>query len=137
MKSSVGLSRSEKSLTVLFSALLGAIVVIVLVYFMHKYRKRKQTRVQYTHRRLQSEDTGDQFAAADDTLVISGGLYDGPQIYNPTMTVQNEDDFQTDASGFGYTSTQFRLEFLKEDQRRAPDRDASTFKTFYANDQEP
>ncbi|XP_056606368.1 sialomucin core protein 24-like [Triplophysa dalaica] len=136
-KSSVGLSSSEKSLTVLFSALLGLIVLIVLVYFMHKYRKRNQTRVQYTHRRLQSDDTGEQYAGADDTLVISGGLYDGPQIYNPTMTVQNEEEFQADASGFGYASSQFRLEFLKEEQQRDPDRDASTFHSFNANDQEP
>ncbi|KAA0712704.1 hypothetical protein E1301_Tti004861 [Triplophysa tibetana] len=136
-KSSVGLSSSEKSLTVLFSALLGLIVLIVLVYFMHKYRKRNQTRVQYTHRRLQNEDTGEQYPGADDTLVISGGLYDGPQIYNPTMTVQNEEDFQADAAGFGYASSQFRLEFLKEEQQRDPDRDASTFQSFHANDQEP
>lgn len=33
--------------------------------------------------------------AADDTLVISGGLYDGSQIYNPTMTTTDmtEDEF--------------------------------------------
>lgn len=81
--------------------------------------------------------TGEQYAGADDTLVISGGLYDGPQIYNPTMTVQNEEDFQGDASGFGYASSQFRLEFLKEEQQRDPDRDTSTFQSFHATDQEP
>nr|XP_055069072.1 sialomucin core protein 24-like [Misgurnus anguillicaudatus] len=129
------LSGSETSLTILFSIVLGMIILMILVYFAHKFRRRKQARVQYTHRRLQNEDTGEQFIAPDDTLVISGGLYDGPQIYNPTMTVQSEEDYQTDTSGFAYRPSQFRLEFLNEDQRRVPDHD--TFHSFHAIDQEP
>lgn len=70
-------------------------------------------------------------------MVISGGLYDGPQIYNPTMTVQNEEEFQTDTYGFASRPTQFRLEFLREDQDRGLDHETSTFQTFQAEDQEP
>ncbi|XP_065135748.2 uncharacterized protein [Paramisgurnus dabryanus] len=135
--SGASLSGSETSLTILFSVVLGMIILMILVYFAHKFRRRKQTRVQYTHRRLQNEDTGEQFMAPDDTLVISGGLYDGPQIYNPTMTVQSEEDYQTDTSGFAYRPSQFRLEFLNEDQRRVPDHDNATFHSFHAIDQEP
>jgi len=73
----------------------------------------------------------------DDTLVISGGLYDGPQIYNPTMTVQNEEEYQTNILGSASRPTRFRLEFLREDQDRAFDNETSTFQTFHAHDQEP
>ncbi|XP_018973498.1 uncharacterized protein LOC109104670 isoform X1 [Cyprinus carpio] len=131
-----GLNHSEKSLTILFSILLGVIVLVILGHFVYKFGRSKERSVQYTHRRLQNEDTGEPFALPDDTLVISGGLYDGPQIYNPTMTVQNE-EFQTDASGFASRPTQFCLEFLREDQDRAFDHETSTFQTFHAHDQEP
>ncbi|XP_043098903.1 sialomucin core protein 24-like isoform X2 [Puntigrus tetrazona] len=131
-----GLNNSEKSLTILFSILLGVIILVILGHFVYKFGRNKERSVQYTHRRLQNEDTGEPFAMPDDTLVISGGLYDGPQIYNPTMTVQNE-EFQTDTSGFASRPTQFRLEFLREDQDRALDHETSTFQTFHAHDQEP
>ncbi|XP_051996576.1 uncharacterized protein LOC127653836 [Xyrauchen texanus] len=131
-----GMNHSEKSLTILFSILLGVIVLIILGLFVYKSGRRNQRRIQYTHRRLQNEDTGEQFTVPDDTLVISGGLYDGPQIYNPTMTVQNEDEFQTDEPGHAYRHTQFRLEFLREDQRSALDHESSTFQTFQANDRQ-
>ncbi|XP_051568683.1 uncharacterized protein LOC127449357 isoform X2 [Myxocyprinus asiaticus] len=131
-----GMNHSEKSLTILFSILLGVIVLIILGLFVYKSGRCNQRRIQYTHRRLQNEDTGEQFTVPDDTLVISGGLYDGPQIYNPTMTVQNEDEFQTDAPGHAYRPTQFRLEFLREDQGSALDHETSTFQTFQANDQQ-
>uniref|UniRef100_A0A673LY08 Uncharacterized LOC107708059 n=2 Tax=Sinocyclocheilus TaxID=75365 RepID=A0A673LY08_9TELE len=130
-----GLNHSEKSLTILFSILLGVIVLVILGHFVYKFGRSKERSIQYTHRRLHNEDTGEPFAVPDDTLVISGGLYDGPQIYNPTMTVQNE-EFQIDAPGFASRPTQFRLEFLREDQDRA-DPDTSTFQTFHAHDQEP
>ncbi|KTG39050.1 hypothetical protein cypCar_00006233 [Cyprinus carpio] len=114
----------------------GSQVLVILGHFVYKFGRSKERSVQYTHRRLQNEDTGEPFALPDDTLVISGGLYDGPQIYNPTMTVQNE-EFQTDASGFASRPTQFCLEFLREDQDRAFDHETSTFQTFHAHDQEP
>ncbi|ROL44899.1 hypothetical protein DPX16_9111 [Anabarilius grahami] len=132
-----GLNHSEKSLTILFSILLGVIVLVILVNFMYKYGRSKERSIQYTHRRLQNEDTGEPFAVSDDTLVISGGLYDGPQIYNPTMTVQNDEEYQTDIPGFASRPSQFRLEFLREDQDRAFDNETSTFQTFHAHDQEP
>ncbi|XP_073707908.1 uncharacterized protein [Garra rufa] len=130
-----GMNHSEKSLTILFSILLGVIVLVILGHFMYKFGRTKERSIQYTHRRLHNEDTGEPFAVPDDTLVISGGLYDGPQIYNPTMTVQNE-EFQTDTSGFDSRPTQFRLEFLREDQDRAFDHETSTFETFPAHNQE-
>ncbi|XP_051752371.1 sialomucin core protein 24-like isoform X2 [Ctenopharyngodon idella] len=132
-----GLNHSEKSLTILFSILLGVIVLVILVNFMYKYGRSKERSIQYTHRRLQNEDTGEPFAVSDDTLVISGGLYDGPQIYNPTMTVQNDEEYQTDIPGFASRPSQIRLEFLREDQDRAFDNETSTFQTFHAHDQEP
>ncbi|XDV35377.1 hypothetical protein PO909_005339 [Leuciscus waleckii] len=132
-----GLNHSEKSLTILFSILLGVIVLVILMNFAYKYGRSKERSIQYTHRRLQNEDTGEPFAMPDDTLVISGGLYDGPQIYNPTMTVQNEEEIQTGIPGFASRPTQFRLEFLREDQDRAFDNETSTFQTFHAHDQEP
>ncbi|XP_077054064.1 uncharacterized protein LOC143706250 isoform X2 [Siphateles boraxobius] len=132
-----GLNHSDKSLTILFSLLLGVIVLVILMNFVYKYGRSKERSIQYTHRRLQNEDTGEPFALPDDTLVISGGLYDGPQIYNPTTTVQNEEEFQTDIPGFASRPTQFRLEFLREDQDGAFDNETSTFQTFHAHDQEP
>ncbi|XP_052456129.1 uncharacterized protein LOC128015918 isoform X2 [Carassius gibelio] len=129
-----GLNHSEKSLTILFSILLGVIVLVVLGHFVYKFIRSKESSIQYTHRRLHNEDAGEPFAVPDDTLVISGGLYDGPQIYNPTMTVQNE-EFQIGTPGFSSRPTQFRLEFLREDQDRA-DPDTSSFQTFHAHDQE-
>ncbi|XP_056126336.1 sialomucin core protein 24-like isoform X2 [Rhinichthys klamathensis goyatoka] len=132
-----GLNHSEKSLTILFSILLGVIVLVILMNFVYKYGRSKERSIQYTHRRLQNEDTGEPFAVPDDTLVISGGLYDGPQIYNPTMTVQNEEEFQTDIPGSASRPTRFRLEFLRENQDRAFDNEPSTFQTFHAHDQEP
>ncbi|XP_039548071.1 sialomucin core protein 24-like isoform X2 [Pimephales promelas] len=132
-----GLNHSEKSLTVLFSILLGVIVLVILMNFVYKYGRSKERSIQYTHRRLQNEETGEPFALPDDTLVISGGLYDGPQIYNPTMTVQNEEEYQTNILGSASRPTRFRLEFLREDQDRAFDNETSTFQTFHAHDQEP
>uniref|UniRef100_A0A8C2ADG2 Si:ch211-105j21.9 n=2 Tax=Cyprinus carpio TaxID=7962 RepID=A0A8C2ADG2_CYPCA len=134
-KAGDGLNHSEKSLTILFSILFGVIVLVILGHLVYKFVRSKERSIQYTHRRLHNEDAGEPFAVPDDTLVISGGLYDGPQIYNPTMTVQNE-EFQLDATGFASRPTQFRLEFLRENQERA-DPDTSTFQTFPAHDQEP
>lgn len=57
-KAGGGLNHSEKSLTILFSVLLGVIVLVILVNFMYKYGRSKERSIQYTHRRLQNEDTG-------------------------------------------------------------------------------
>lgn len=74
---------------------------------------------------------GGPFVVTDDTLVISGGLYDGPQIYNSTVTALNED--QT----FTYTPTQFRLEFLDEERETDHVHEATAFKTFTTTNQQP
>ncbi|XP_076870314.1 uncharacterized protein LOC143521393 isoform X2 [Brachyhypopomus gauderio] len=108
-----GLNHSEKSMTILFSMVLGVIVLIVLAQFVYKVIRSKQRSVQYSHRPLYNDDAGDQSGVPDDTLVISGGLYDGPQIYNPTVTTLNDEDQPT----FSYTPTQFCLELLHDDQQ--------------------
>ncbi|MCI4375342.1 hypothetical protein PGIGA_G00108270 [Pangasianodon gigas] len=124
-----GLNHSEASLTILFSVVLGVIVLIILGLSVYKMTKSKCA--QYSHHPLHNEDTGGQFTVTDDTLVISGGLYDRPQIYNSTITALNED--QT----FTYTPTQFRLEFLHEDPATDHIHEATTFKTFNTTDKQP
>lgn len=57
-KAGGGLNHSEKSLTILFSILLGVIVLVILMNFVYKYGRSKERSIQYTHRRLQNEDTG-------------------------------------------------------------------------------
>lgn len=74
--------------------------------------------------------TVDRFVAADDTLVISGGLYDGPRIYNPTMTTLHDEEFNADHP-FPSQPTQFRLEFMNEDEEnKSPDHGTCSFETF-------
>lgn len=53
-----GLNRSEQSLTIFFSVLLGLIVVVSLAHFVYKFSRSKERSIQYTHRRLQNDDTG-------------------------------------------------------------------------------
>lgn len=57
-KADGGLNHSEKSLTIFFSILLGVIVLVILGHFVYKFSRNKERSVQYTHRRLQNEDTG-------------------------------------------------------------------------------
>ncbi|XP_062853220.1 sialomucin core protein 24-like [Trichomycterus rosablanca] len=127
-----GLTHSEKSLTIMFSVVLGVIVLLVFGQIVYRVTRSKQRRVQYSHHPLFNENTGEQFMVQDDTLVISGGLYNGPQIYNSTVTAIN-DDQQT----FVYTPTQFRLELLNEDPGTEQTCKAFTFKTFNNIEQEP
>ncbi|KAM9482866.1 uncharacterized protein Hap1MRO34_007924 isoform 2-T2 [Clarias gariepinus] len=122
-----GLSHSEISLTILFGVVLSVIVLIILGLSLYKLTRNKWA--QYSHHPLHNEDTGGQLMVTDDTLVISGGLYDGPQIYNSTVTALNEDQ------AFTYTPTQFRLEFLHEDPTTDHTHVATTFKTFNDTDQ--
>ncbi|KAJ8367656.1 hypothetical protein AAFF_G00313860 [Aldrovandia affinis] len=71
----------------------------------------------------------DRFLPADDTLVISGGLYDGPRVYNPTMTTANEaEDY--DQPPFGPRPTQFQLALLKDSGEKPTGYEASTFQRF-------
>lgn len=120
----------EKSMTILFSVILGVIVLLVLGQIVYKVSRNKHRSVQYSHRPLYNEDTGEHFVVPDDTLAISGGLYDGPQIYNPTVAALNDEDQLT----FSYTPTQLRLEFLHEEQGTDQDYDATSFETFKTSD---
>ncbi|XP_066559790.1 uncharacterized protein LOC136749405 [Amia ocellicauda] len=122
---------SEKALTIFFSVILG---VAVLVLFMLSVHKCKRKKTQYSHRPLynNSDDTVDRYMASEDTLVISGGLYDGPRIYNPNMTVLDEDDEFPVPPPFHSQATEFRLEFLPEERERPPESGVTTFETFQA-----
>lgn len=57
-KADGALNHSEKSLTILFSILLGVIVLVILGHFVYKFGRNKERSVQYIHRRLQNEETG-------------------------------------------------------------------------------
>lgn len=89
-------------LTVVFSVVLG---VFVLGLVMYKFKRCHQRRVQYSHQPL-TEDYAEAFVTDDDTLVISGGLYDG-HVCEPITTQDDPISCQP---------TQFRLEFLNDDQ---------------------
>ncbi|KAI1893085.1 hypothetical protein AGOR_G00140240 [Albula goreensis] len=125
-----GLSHSEKVLTAFFSVLLVLPVLSVAAY---SFLKCRQKNLQFSHRPLynSSEETVDNFAPPDDTLVISGGLYDGPQLFNPAMTADEDAGFQAARIAFGTGLTQFRLEFLPEEQGRFDGRGPTGFETFH------
>uniref|UniRef100_A0A8C4S6G9 Uncharacterized LOC114647833 n=1 Tax=Erpetoichthys calabaricus TaxID=27687 RepID=A0A8C4S6G9_ERPCA len=78
-----------------------------------------------------NNNNADRYHAPDDTLVISGGLYDGPRIYNPNMSIlEEEDDIHVDNQAFGSKPTQFKLEFLPEEQERHGNTGIPAFETF-------
>lgn len=106
VKQGLALDYSEKILTAVFSGVLGVLVLGLVTY---QIIRCKQRRKQYSHQPL-TENNGDGFLTEDDTLVISGGLYDGHNIYDPSTTT--EDDRITVHS----QPTLFRLEFLSEEQ---------------------
>ncbi|CDQ59558.1 unnamed protein product [Oncorhynchus mykiss] len=125
-----GLDNSEKGMTVFFSVVLGVFVLGIFMYTLNRWNQMRQ----YSHRPLynNSEAEVGGSLAADDTLVISGGLYDGSQIYNPTMTTTDmtEDEFNFDNRLHVSQRSQFRLEFLTEERENSPGYEASTFHTF-------
>ncbi|XP_034061660.1 uncharacterized protein YBL113C isoform X1 [Gymnodraco acuticeps] len=91
------LNISEKNMTIVFSVVLG-VFALALVGFM--FRRCKHN-IQYLHQPLNNtDDTADAFVADDDTLVISGGLYDGHPIYDNVPEAPAAD------------RSQFRLQFL-------------------------
>ncbi|XP_026205851.1 uncharacterized protein C1235.01 [Anabas testudineus] len=92
----MGLNISEKSMTIVFSVILGlfAVVLVVLLF------KRCKHKFQYLHQPLNNTSDTDLYVADDDTLVISGGLYDGHPIYDNVPTAPAD-------------QSQFRLEFLQ------------------------
>uniref|UniRef100_A0A3Q3QQD6 Uncharacterized protein n=1 Tax=Monopterus albus TaxID=43700 RepID=A0A3Q3QQD6_MONAL len=103
----LGLNISEKNLTIVFSVILGVFAVVLVVFMFHRCKQK----VQYLHQPLHNNgDTGRSFPFIiyDDTLVISGGLYDGHPIYDNVPTAPAD-------------QSQFRLElslirFLPSDQ---------------------
>ncbi|XP_029428497.1 uncharacterized protein LOC115073808 isoform X3 [Rhinatrema bivittatum] len=79
-----------------------------------------------------SQMSADRYSAPDDTLVISGGLYDAPRVYNPNMTVLEDEECQHDYISFGSRPGQFRLEFLPGEKEREPAYESSSFETFHS-----
>ncbi|XP_041083245.1 uncharacterized protein LOC121299531 [Polyodon spathula] len=130
-----GLNNSEMAITIFFSTVLGVAVLVLVMYSLNKCKRKS---AQYSHRPLYNtaDETVDRYSAPDDTLVISGGLYDGIQIYNPNMTVEEDEELHPEHRPFGSRAPQFRLEFLPEEQGRPPSIEGSTFETFQAPPEE-
>ncbi|XP_077191112.1 uncharacterized protein LOC143836130 isoform X1 [Paroedura picta] len=107
---------SEFILTVVFALILTLTILGLLVYVLNKYRMR---RAQYSHHQLHdtSFDTVDIYATPDDTLVISGGLYDAPRTFSSSMTAYEDGELQTDHLPFSVQHGQFRLEFFCEKEK--------------------
>ncbi|XP_026022757.1 cell wall integrity and stress response component 2 [Astatotilapia calliptera] len=91
----VGLNVSERNMTIVFSTVLGAFAVLLVFLMFHKCKQK----IQYLHQPLNNAQYTDTFVADDDTLVISGGLYDGHPIYDNVPTAPAD-------------QSQFHLEFL-------------------------
>ncbi|OCT91625.1 uncharacterized protein LOC108709394 [Xenopus laevis] len=123
------LKDSETILTSIFSTILGIVALAIIVFIFRKYKKRRS---QYLHQPLDEYpyDSADRYSAPDDTLVISGGLYDGPRIYNPNMTALEEEDSQPDYVPFNSRPGQFILEFLPGDKEMNPSFSGSTLDTY-------
>ncbi|CAH2220697.1 Hypothetical predicted protein, partial [Pelobates cultripes] len=106
------LKHSEAILTSVFSTMLVIVILTILILAIKKYRRR---RLQYSHHPLREQiyESVDSYSTPDDTLVISGGLYEAPRIYNPNMTVlEEEEESQHEYVSFSSRPGQFRLEFL-------------------------
>ncbi|XP_040890746.1 sialomucin core protein 24-like [Toxotes jaculatrix] len=88
----LGLNISEKNMTIVFSVVLGVFAVALVIFMFHRCKQK----IQYLHQPLNNTDA---FVADDDTLIISGGLYDGHPIYDNVPTAPED-------------QSQFRLEFL-------------------------
>ncbi|XP_024064993.2 uncharacterized protein LOC112113062 [Terrapene carolina triunguis] len=107
----IHLRNSEAILIIIFSSILTFAVLAIVICSLDKYRKR---RAQYSHHPLYdtSSETDDIYTTPDDTLMISGGLYDAPRVYNPNMTVLDDDELQAEYLPFGARPGKFRLEIL-------------------------
>ncbi|XP_069489673.1 osteocalcin 2-like isoform X2 [Ambystoma mexicanum] len=127
----VNLRNSEAALTIAFSVVLGIVVLMILVYSLNKCKTRRS---QYSHHPLHasSYESVDRYSAPEDTLVISGGLYDAPRVYNPTMTVLEDEELHHDYVSFGSRPGQFRLEFLPGEKEAEPAVTSPAFGTFHS-----
>ncbi|EMP29791.1 Mitochondrial glutamate carrier 1 [Chelonia mydas] len=65
-----------------------------------------------------TQASADIYTTPDDTLMISGGLYDAPRIYNPNMTVLEDDELQAEYLPFGSRPGKFRLEILSGENEK-------------------
>lgn len=90
------LNISEKNMTIIFSGMLGFFAVSIVLIMFYKCKHK----FYYLHQPLNNTDDTDGFAANEDTLVISGGLYDGHPIYDNVPPTPAE-------------PSQFRLQFLQ------------------------
>lgn len=91
----LGLSSSEINMTIVFSVILGVFAMAIVLFMFQKCKHK----IQYLPQPLTNSDDADAFVTDEDTLVISGGLYDGHPIYDNVPTAQERE-------------SQFRLEFL-------------------------
>lgn len=69
----------------------------------------------------------DRYATPEDTLVISGGLYDAPRMYNPSLLMYEDDDLHIDHLPFSAQPGQYRLAFLSGERENNL---SSTYETF-------
>uniref|UniRef100_A0A8C8SRG6 Uncharacterized protein n=1 Tax=Pelusios castaneus TaxID=367368 RepID=A0A8C8SRG6_9SAUR len=125
------LRTSEAVLTISFSSILTFGVLVIVICSLDKYRKK---RAQYSHHPLSdtSSETVDIYTAPDDTLVISGGLYDAPRAYNPSLIVLEDDEVQAEYLPSGSRPGQFRLEVLPSEMENGL---SPTFDTFQSPSQ--
>ncbi|XP_067863898.1 sialomucin core protein 24-like [Heptranchias perlo] len=125
------LRKQEIIVTICLSTILGVVILTIIMYNVTKCKRR---RAQYSHRPLYTssyEEPGGSYNIPDDTLVISGGLYDESRVYNPNMTVLEEDDeIHSEYPAFSSKYSQFRLEFLPEESEATDQR--PSFDTFKA-----
>ncbi|XP_038676192.1 sialomucin core protein 24-like [Scyliorhinus canicula] len=123
------LRKQEIILTICLSTILGVVILTIIMYNVTKCKRR---RAQYSHRPLYAssyEEPGGSYNIPDDTLVISGGLYDESRVYNPNMTILEEDDeLHSEYPAFSSKYNQFRLELVPEE--REVTSQGSSFGTF-------
>lgn len=93
--SGVRLSLSERNLTITFSVMLGIFALAVVAIKLHRWSYK----LQFLHQPLNNTEDMNVSTADPDTLVISGGLYDGHPIYDHVPPARQDE-------------SQFRLEFL-------------------------
>ncbi|XP_023689923.2 uncharacterized protein [Paramormyrops kingsleyae] len=97
-----GLTYEEMIITTIISTVLGLIVLTMAAYIISICQQKKHL---FIHRPLynNAEEMGDRFSTPDDTLVISGGLYDEPQTFEyeefPAQMSRLQLDFFNEDSG--------------------------------------
>lgn len=89
----VRLSQSDKNLTITFSVVLGIFALAVVAVKLH----RCSHKLQFLHQPLNNGEDLNVSTADPDTLIISGGPYDGHPIYdNVPPATQDESQFRLD-----------------------------------------